>query len=107
MNWLLLVCGILCSVSAQLLLKQGTGLKLWSGRWLVLAGISALLYASSFAVYAWILRRQDISRVSPLMGTAVTALVVLGGVMFFGETLSLRRIIGVLLACAAVALLAG
>jgi drug/metabolite transporter (DMT)-like permease len=72
-----------------------------------LAGISALLYASSFAVYAWILRRQDISRVSPLMGTAVTALVVLGGVMFFGETLSLRRIIGVLLACAAVALLAG
>ncbi|HOI22244.1 MAG: EamA family transporter [Spirochaetia bacterium] len=107
MNWLLLICGILFSASAQLLLKQGARLKLWSASWIALAGGAALLYALSFAVYAWVLRKQDISKISPLMGSAVIALVVLGGVFLFGETLSLRRIAGVLLACAAVALLAG
>jgi multidrug transporter EmrE-like cation transporter len=107
MNWLLLICGILLSVSAQLLLKQGAGLKPWSATWIALTGFSALLYVASFAIYAWILRKQDISKISPLMGSAVIALVVLGGVLFFGESLSLRRIAGVLLACAAVALLAG
>mgnify|MGYP001203927285 CR=1 FL=1 len=107
MNWLPLVCGILLSASAQLLLKQGSRLKAWSGAWLALAGAAALLYASSFAVYAWILRKQDISKTSPIMGSAVIALVVLGGVLFFGESLSPRRIAGVVLACAAVVLLAG
>lgn len=107
MNWLLLVGGILLSASAQLLLKQGAGLKLWSARWTALAGLSALLYVASFAVYAWILRKNDISRISPLMGSAVIALVALGGVLFYGESLSIRRLAGVVLACTAVALLAG
>ena len=107
MNWLLLGGGILLSASAQLLLKQGAGLRLWSARWTALAGLSALFYLASFALYAWVLRKNDISRISPLMGSAVIALVVLGGVLFYGEALSLRRMAGIALACVAVALLAG
>lgn len=88
-------------------MKYTGGMKLWSASWIAVAGGAAGLYASSFVIYALLLRKQDLSKLSPLMGTAVTALVVLGAVVLFGESLSLRRIAGVALACAAILLLAG
>lgn len=88
-------------------MKYSGGLKLWSTPWLAVAAGAAGLYASSFLIYTLLVRKQDLSKISPLMGTAVIALVVLGAVVFFGESLSLRRILGLALACGAILLLAG
>ncbi len=106
MNAVLLVAGIAFSSLAQITLKFSARFEAWGGRWLLLTLAGASLYGASFLSYSFLLRRGDLSRLSPVMSSAVALIVVSAGVLLFGEHMTLRRGIGVALGVAAVALLA-
>jgi len=106
-NVVLLVSGIICSALAQVLLKLSTKASVWSLAWLAALGGAVLSYGISFLLYSLILRKNDLSRISPLMTSATAILVVTAGILIFGEQVSLRRGIGIGLGVAALVLLAG
>ena len=64
------------------------------------------MYGASFLAYSFLLRKEDLSRLSPIMASAVALIVVLAGMVFFGEQLTPRRGIGIALGIAAIAMLA-
>ena len=106
MNTALLVAGIAFSSLAQITLKFSARFDAWGGRWLLLTLAGASLYGASFLSYSFLLRKGDLSRLSPIMSSAVALIVVSAGVLLFGEHMTLRRGIGVALGVAAIALLA-
>lgn len=106
MNIALLIAGITLSASAQITLKYSAKAEAWGARWFAIVAAAAALYCASFVAYSFLLRREALSRISPLMGSAVALLVVLAGVFLFGETLTARRGIGIVLGLAAILLLA-
>lgn len=103
---LLLAAGVAFSALAQIIVKYSARFDAWGGRWLALTAAGAALYGASFLAYSFLLRKEALSRVSPIMASAVALIVVLAGVLCFGETLTLRRGIGIVLGLAAIALLA-
>jgi multidrug transporter EmrE-like cation transporter len=106
MNMVLLVTGIAFSALAQIALKYSARFDAWGGRWFVATAAGAALYGASFLAYSFLLRKEDVSRVSPIMASAVALIVVTAGIFLFGEALTLRRGIGIVLGLAAIALLA-
>jgi len=103
---LLLVCGVAASAAAQICLKYSARFDPWGGRWLALTAAGAACYGISFFIYSFLLREDDLSRISPIMTSAVLLAVVGAGVLLFGEQMTLRRGIGIALGFAAVLLLA-
>ena len=106
MNIALLVTGIVFSSLAQITLKVSARFDAWGGRWLLLTIAGAALYGASFLAYSLLLRKEDLSRISPIMTSAVALIVVLAGVLLFGEQMTARRGLGIALGIAAIALLA-
>lgn len=106
MNILLLLCGVAASAAAQVCLKFSARFDPWGGRWIAFTAAGAACYGISFFIYSFLLRKEDISRISPVMTSAVVLAVVGAGVFLFGEEMTLRRGLGVALGLAAVFLLA-
>lgn len=107
MKALLFPLGIALSVCAQIALKYAGKSEPRSLAWAGLMLGAMCAYGTSFLVYSVLLRQHDLSKASPLMAAAVALLASLAGLVVFGESLSLRRIAGLVLAIAAIALLAG
>lgn len=106
MNVLLLAGGVVFSALAQIILKLSARFPAWSVRWLAVTAGGAAMYGASFLIYSFLLRKADLSRISPIMTSATALLVVLAGVVLFGEPLSLRKGFGIALGLAAILLLA-
>ena len=106
MNSMLLIAGIGFSVLAQITLKFSARFEAWGGRWLMYTAAGAAMYGASFLVYSFLLRKEDLSRISPMMASAVALAVTLAGLLLFGEEMTARRGIGIALGIAAIALLA-
>lgn len=106
MNVILLVAGIAFSSLAQITLKFSARFDAWGGRWFLLTAGGAALYGASFLAYSFLLRKEDLSKISPIMAIAVALIVVLAGILLFGEQMTTRRGIGITLGIAAIALLA-
>ncbi|HCO49229.1 MAG TPA: hypothetical protein DIT55_07350 [Spirochaetaceae bacterium] len=106
MSLLLLTVGIGFSALAQITLKFSARFEAWGGRWLLYTAAGATMYGASFLIYSFLLRKEDLSRISPLMASAVAILVALAGVLLFGEEMTTRRGIGIALGIAGIALLA-
>lgn len=106
MNVLLLAGGVLFSALAQVILKVSARFPAWSIRWLAITAGGAAMYGGSFLIYSFLLRKADLSRISPIMTSATALLVVLAGVLLFGEPLTLRKGFGIALGLAAILLLA-
>lgn len=107
MTVLLVVVGVLCSATAQVLLKLSARWGLWTLPWVLSNGGAGLSYLVSFLLYSLILRKSELSRMGPLMTNAVSLLVAGAGILLFGETLSLRKVAGIALGAVALVLLAG
>ena len=106
MNTALLIAGIAFSSLAQITIKFSARFGVWEARWILLTLAGASLYGASFLSYSFLLRKGDLSRLSPLMSSAVALIVVTAGTLLFGEHMTLRRGIGIALGVAAIALLA-
>ena len=106
MSTILLIAGIAFSSLAQIALKQSSRFDAWGGRWFMFTAAGAAMYGVSFLTYSFLLRKEDLSKVSPIMTSAVALVVVVAGVFLFGEQMTTRRGIGIALGIAAIALLA-
>ncbi|MFA5852602.1 MAG: EamA family transporter [Spirochaetales bacterium] len=106
MNIILLVTGVAFSALAQIILKYSARFDAWGGRWIALTVAGAAIYGASFLAYSFLLRKEDLSKLSPMMASAVALIVVLAGALLFGEQMTTRRGIGIALGIAAIALLA-
>lgn len=106
MNTLLLAAGIGFSALAQIVIKASARFEAWGGTWLLYTAAGATMYGASFLIYSFILRKEDLSRISPMMASAVALLVSLAGIVIFGEAMTTRRGIGIALGIAAIAFLA-
>lgn len=105
MNIPLLAAGVAASAAAQVVLKFAARFRTGEVRWFGIMAASAALYGVSFFLYSILLRKSDISSLSPVMAIAVMILVTLAGVFLFGERMDPRRILGVAVGVAAIALL--
>jgi multidrug transporter EmrE-like cation transporter len=105
MNYLMIAAGLACSAGAQVMLKLASAHTAPSKAWLLPMGGAACLYAVSFVLYSLILKRGALSRIGPSMTVGVAILVVLAGLLFFGERLSPRQGLGLGLGLAALVLL--
>lgn len=105
----LILCGVLLNASAQLLLKEGMNrighfAFTWNNLWpiglqvatnpFIIIGLSCYIFSVVF--WLLVLSRADVGYAYPMVsiGYIVTAL---AGVLFLHETLSLQRIIGIII----------
>ncbi len=99
-NWIIIACVLIMTIG-QVLFKQaainfnkaGTALD-W--RVLSVLGIAGILYVTSTGLWVWALRSTEISKAYPFFALGFV-LVPLMGAWLFGETLTLRYGIGVIL----------
>jgi len=101
----IVILSILSSVSAQVTLKIGSKFEIKSFKGLLFLGIAAALYFISFIGYYITLKEFAINKIGPIMAVSVMCLVVLSGILFFGEKLSLLHSIGIVCGLASVLLL--
>ena len=106
MSSLLLAAGIGLSALAQIVLKFSARFEAWGGPWFIYSAAGATLYGASFLIYSFLLRKEDLSRLSPMMASAVALIAALAGLLLFGEEMTTRRGIGIALGIAAIVLLA-
>ncbi len=106
MSLFLILSGVACSTGAQVFMKLASRLKFPSPANLGWLFCAALSYALSFAAYAALLRRMELSRVSPLMTVAVSLCAVLAGTLGFGEGFTWKKAAGLALGLVSVVLLA-
>lgn len=104
---LLVVLGIIASTLAQIMLKKSGQFGFLKDfnffKFFILGGF---FYVISFGLYAYLLKIFDLSKISPIMTVGTMLFVIVAGMMFFRETISLRQGLGVLLGIIAIFLIA-
>jgi len=95
-KYILIIVGILCSALAQVLMKKSSIYQLKDIQFYIFLGTAALTYVISFISYAFILKSFPISRISPVMTISTMIIIVIIGILFFKEILSIRQCIGIL-----------
>jgi small multidrug resistance pump len=96
---LVLIC-VACSSAAQILVKLAGRLESDSPLWAIQMAGALASYGVSFAMYAVLLRRVDVSLAAPILAVGTVVTVVAAG-WFLGEPITARRLTGVALAAAA------
>jgi uncharacterized membrane protein len=94
-NILLITLGVGFSVMAQILVKSASKAQLWSSTWLWWMAFSLSAYAASFLTYSMLLRKNELSRISPIMSSAVAISVAAAGIFLFGEQINVRKGLGI------------
>lgn len=75
---------------------------MFANRWFVLG---AAIFASSAMGWVWAMRHLKLAEIGAIYGAATILLLVVVGVVLFGERLILREVLGICCALAAVLLL--
>jgi drug/metabolite transporter (DMT)-like permease len=105
MNTLLIVSGVGLSALAQVLVKSASKTPLWSFAWVWWMALSIFSYATSFFAYSFLLRKNELSRLSPIMSSGVAILVAVAGILLFGEQINARKGLGICMGIIAILLL--
>lgn len=99
-----ILIGILITASAQICLKIGSSLETFKVRWFSYLFLSLVCYFLSFVSYYLALKYYEISKVSPIMMAGIISLISLYGFLA-GETFSILRLLGILLAILSIILI--
>ena len=103
MTWLIIVISIAANAGASMLVKVGMGQLPDTGDRLSAAAcnpwlwVGVALYGIAFLTYAFALRLFPLNLVHPILTAGAIAVVALGSVLWFGETLSLSALLGLFL----------
>ena len=65
----------------------------------------ALSYLFSFGIYTYVLKIFNLSKISPVMTIGTMLLVVISGILFFRETVTIKQFLGVTLGLVSIMLL--
>ncbi len=103
-KYILVPVGAVLTALAQIGLKKTSGFSNWSREWFLYLLVSLALYGIAFFNYLYLLKQFPISKIYPVM-TVVVLIIITGYGFFIGETINLRRLIGVLLGMGSVYLL--
>lgn len=100
--YLMIVLAVVCNVGAQVAMKLNApndtaSSSLLGSLFSIPIATALFLYACSFALTAKIMVKSEVSTVGPVMAGATFVLMVFAGSAFFGEVISLRKVMGVLL----------
>lgn len=102
---IILLGGVLLTVSAQVLVKFSSGFEFWSKKFLLFIGCSIIAYCLAFLAQAYLMKHMALSKVGPVMSIATMLLVFTCGVWLFGEHISAKQIVGLVLGVAAIYLI--
>ena len=113
MRWALLVVGILSNAGASLLVKKAVtaprSMPSLSEPMAALVNwpfwVGLFLYGAAFLVYAGALTSLPINVAHPILTSGAIAAVAVGSVVFFGESLPVSTVVGILLVIAGVTLI--
>lgn len=93
-KYFVLFAPVFFSAAAQLLLKLAA-LKKWkSTAWLLAMSSSIAAYLLAFVLYSVAVRYFPVSLASPVNTISVMLLVIIGGILFYGEPFGLRQTLG-------------
>lgn len=95
-SYALILSGILFSALAQVLIKKASDFGMATLNWFLYMGLSGMSYCISFILYAMILKRFPISKISPVMTIGVMILVVVVG-LAMGESMERKQLLGLLI----------
>ena len=102
----LVLLGVLTSGMAQIMLKKSSQFEfLKQFDFFKFFFLGGLFYVISFALYTYILKIFDLSRISPIMTIATMLLVVAAGWLFFKETVTTRQLLGIFLGALSIILM--
>lgn len=104
-RYVILFLPVVFAVGAQLLIKAASFHPIRSSSWLLVIFFSVCCYLFAFVLYSNTVRHFSISIASPVNTLAVMLAVILAGVFLWGETLSFRQVVGILLGIVALFLL--
>jgi len=97
MKYLLASISILSAVLAQILIKKTTFFQFADRKWFVFIFLSILLYAITFFTQTFVVRMFPISKILPVSAIAIMILIFISGIIFFGESVNSKQIIGIVL----------
>lgn len=103
-----IVAAVLCNASAQVALKLGASTELmrWQTWFSPAILIGLMLYGLSFVLTVRVYADYPLGVISPLMAGAIFLLINLFSAQFFSESITLEKVIGMLLIVAGMAVLA-
>ncbi len=104
-KYIILFLPVIFSTIAQILVKYSSVRELRSFSWYAAIGLSLATYVVAFALYSFALRYFDLSVAGPVNTISVMLLVVVSGVVIWGEPFGLRQTCGLILGIIALFLL--
>lgn len=97
MKYLLASLSILSAVFAQILIKKASFYQFAEKKWVIFILFSIFFYAITFLTQTFVIRFFPISKILPVSAIAIMILIFLSGILFFGETVNIKQIIGIAL----------
>ncbi|MEA4935716.1 hypothetical protein SDC9_150040 [bioreactor metagenome] len=97
MKYWIAFLSVLSAVIAQVLMKNASLNDLYSKRWIVFILISLIVYGLAFILQSYVFRLFPLSKIAPPSAIAVMILVFCSGAIFFGESIQIKQIAGVIL----------
>lgn len=97
MKYFLAILSVLSAVLAQVIVKNASFNELYSKKWIILILISITVYGLAFILQSYVFRLFPLSKIGPPSAIAVMVLIFGCGVIFFGESIHIKQIAGVIL----------
>jgi drug/metabolite transporter (DMT)-like permease len=96
-KYLLIFVAMILSAIAQVSLKKGAFFTLQQKELYIFVGVGAALYIIVFFLQVYLLRFFDVSKFTPVLTIGSMLLIVILGMIIFGESLSIKQGAGILL----------
>jgi drug/metabolite transporter (DMT)-like permease len=97
MKYLLASLSVLSAVFAQILIKKASFYQFAERKWFVFILFSIFFYAVTFLTQTFVIRFFPISKILPVSAIAIMILIFLAGILFFGESVNMKQIAGIVL----------
>jgi len=95
LKYLLIFLAIMLTAIAQVSIKKGTFYTLQQKEFYIFISIGAVLYIGTFFLQVYLLRYFDVSKLTPILTIASMLLIVVFGMILFGESISLKQGAGI------------
>ncbi len=97
LKYSLILLTIILTGFAQSSLKKSSFFNFPEKDFLIFVSIGAVLYICTFFLQVYLLKFFEVSKLTPILTIASMILIVAFGYWFFGETLSYKQYLGILL----------
>lgn len=104
--YLLIAIGVLLSAGAQVVLKKASNFGIHDITYYLMMFLAICLYGGSFVLYSFILKNNNLSKISPIMTVSTSAIAIVAAIVYFNESLTTVQTTGLLLGAVAIFMIA-